>query len=156
MMMGYNVSWSRLALASCGALNGLLFHSGDSILGFWPNLLVTAILLPSVGDSDLTSVMMSIGAYLNLGLLGYWWYTRNFLGEHAVITVTGLRHPCKKVENFRPGLLEKCMVRGGEKNSILKRKAGVMAVVTRAGTVEPGMTIVVETPLWFKELPVLR
>lgn len=107
MLMGYNVSWSRIAL-------------------------------------------------LNVGLLSYWWYTINYFGEHAVITVTGLRHPCKKVENFRPGLLEKCMVRGGEKNSILERKAGVMAVVTRAGTVEPDMTIIVEKPLWFKELPVLR
>ena len=151
--MGYNVSGSRIALASCGALNGLLFHD---ILGFWPNLLVTAILLLSVGDSDLTSVMMSIEACLNLGLLGDWWYARDYFGEHAVISATGLRHPCKKVENFRPGLLEKCVVRGGEKNSILKRKAGVMAVVTLAGTVEPHMTIIVEMTLWFKELPVLR
>lgn len=48
------------------------------------------------------------------------------------------------------------MVQGGEKNSILKKKAGVMAVVTRAGTVEPHMTIIVETTGWFKELAVLR
>lgn len=153
IMMGHNVSWSRIALASCGALNGSLFHD---ILGFWPNLLFTSILLLSVGDSDLNSVMMSIEACVSLVLLGYWWYTKDYFGEQAVVTVTGLRHPCKKVENFRPGLLEKCMVRGGEKNSTLKRKAGVMAVVTRAGTVKPGMTIIVETTWRFKELPVLR
>ena len=108
-------------------------------------------------DSSLHSIVLGTMACLNLILLSYLGYTRkSYLGEHAVITVTGLRHPCKKVEKFRPGLQEKCLVRGGERSLILKRKAGVMAVVMRGGTVKPDMTIIVEPTLWFKELPVLR
>ena len=134
-----------------------LFYE-DSLLLF--KYLVSSVLLGVVAMIMGYSVSWPHIAFaiacLNIVLPGYWCYTRDYFGEHAVITVTGLRHPCKKVENFRPGLQDKCVIRGGEKNTILKRKAGVMAVVTRAGTVEPGMAVIVDKTLRFRELPVLR
>ncbi|CAD6582490.1 MAG: hypothetical protein ASARMPRED_000983 [Alectoria sarmentosa] len=154
MSMGYRISWYRILLAISGSINESLFVY---MVGFWP-IMVFGGLLMSLGiDSSLHSIVLGTMACLNLILLSYLGYTRkSYLGEHAVITVTGLRHPCKKVEKFRPGLQEKCLVRGGERSLILKRKAGVMAVVMRGGTVKPDMTIIVEPTLWFKELPVLR
>lgn len=57
---------------------------------------------------------------------------KDYLREHAVITITSLRHPCKKMETFRPVLQERCVVRGRDNDSILRQKAGIMAVVSRA------------------------
>lgn len=47
-------------------------------------------------------------------------------------------------------------MRGGERNSILKGKAGILAVVTSAGAVRPGMAMIVEPTSWFEEWSVLR
>ena len=88
-------------------------------------------------------------------LLCYLYFAKEYFGEHAIITVSGVRHPCKKVDKFRSGLKEKCLIRGEEDHKIIKRKAGIMAVVTKAGIVEPGMIIIAETTWRFKELPVL-
>ena len=88
-------------------------------------------------------------------LLYYFCFGEEYFGEHAIITVSGVRHPCKKVDKFRSGLKEKCLIRSEEDHKIIKRKAGIMAVVTKAGTVEPGMSIIAETTWRFKELPVL-
>lgn len=156
-MMGYSNHAYQVILAIIGSLNKPLFVY---MVGSWP-IRVFGALLVSLGiDSNLHSIVLGTMACLNLALLSYFWYTRNdYLGKHAVITVKGLRHPCKKVEKFRPGLQEKCVLRGGGKNGILKRRAGIMAVVTKAGTVRPDMTIIVEPTFWFKEykeLPVLR
>ena len=125
--------------------------------GFW-SVIVLAVILLSLGvGAGFHSKMVGLMSCILVILLGYQLYTRTDpFGDHAVITITGMRHPCKKVDKFRPGLLKKCVVRGGEKNGIIGRKAGVMAVVTQTGTVKPGMRIIVESPLWFKELPVLR
>lgn len=152
--MGYGTSWHRIALVISDSLQESLFVY---MVGSWPIILFGALLVSLGIDSNLHSMVLGTMACINLVLLSYSWYTRkDYLGEHAIITVTGLRHPCKKVEKFRPGLQEKCVLRGGEKNSILKRKAGIMAVVTRASTIRPGMTIILEPTLRFKELPVLR
>lgn len=155
MSMGYRPFWYLILLAISGSVNVSLFVY---MVGFWPTMEMAAFYLVALGMiSSLHSIVLGTMACLNLVLLSCLLYTRNnYLGEHAVITVTGLRHPCKKVEKFRPGLQEKCLERGGEKKMILKRKAGVMAVVTRGGTVRPDMTIIVEPTLWCKELPVLR
>ncbi len=152
--MGYRASWHRIALVVNDSLQESLFVY---MVGSWPIMLFGALLMYMGIGSNLHCIVLGTMASINLALLSYLWYTRkDYLGEHAVIKVTGLRHPCKKVEKFRTGLQEKCVVRGGEKNSIVKRKAGIMAVVTRAGTVRPGMTIIIEPTSRFKELPVLR
>lgn len=154
IIMDYRTSWYRVTQALSDSLQEALFAF---MVDSWPIFVLGAFLLSLGLKINLHSVVVLAITCLNIVLLSYRWYTRkDYLGEHAIVTVTGLRHPCKKVEKFRPGLQEKCVVRGGEKNRILKRKAGVMAVVTRAGTVRPDMTVIIEPPLWFKELPVLH
>jgi MOSC domain-containing protein YiiM len=66
------------------------------------------------------------------------------LGDSAVIEVTGLRNPCRQVEDFQPGLLE--AVLGRDEQGDLVRKAGIMGVVRADGPVSPGDPITVELP----------
>lgn len=76
-------------------------------------------------------------------LLGLPTGARLRLGADAVVEVTGLRNPCKQIENFQPGLLKRLAVAtpGG-----LVRKGGVMAVVLKGGIVRPDDAIAVELP----------
>lgn len=82
----------------------------------------------------------------------------------AVIRVTGLRNPCRQIEQFRPGLLRVVVARAdGEPNTAhptlgptggvesldgapIVRKAGIMGVVEQGGVVAPGMPIRVHLP----------
>lgn len=75
--------------------------------------------------------------------------TRLRIGEDgapagAVITVTGLRNPCRQIEDHRSGLLG-LVVRRAADGSV-RRLAGVMGVVSRGGFVRPGDVIEVEPP----------
>ncbi len=64
--------------------------------------------------------------------------TRLHIGD-AVLRVTGLRNPCKQIEDHSSGLLN--IVLDGD-----VRKAGVMAVVESGGHLAPGMPIEVVLP----------
>ena len=143
-------TWYGIARVIADSLNEsfLAYH-----VGFWPSLVLDALLMAF--EVFGTNFDTTIVTCLNLIVLAYVCLVKDYFGEHAIITVTGVRHPCKKVDMFRSGLKEKCLVRSEEKNKIIGRKAGIMAVVTRAGTVKPGMTIIAETPRRFKEMPVL-
>ena len=66
------------------------------------------------------------------------------LGEEAVVEVTGLRNPCLQIDNFRSGLLKQVV--GRDEAGRLIRKAGIMGVVHRGGTIHPGDTITVTLP----------
>ncbi|MET7639698.1 MOSC domain-containing protein [Streptomyces sp. NPDC005438] len=66
------------------------------------------------------------------------------LGEEAVVRVTGLRNPCRQIEDFQPGLLKRVLPRGPDGEVV--RLAGVMSVVRRGGVVRPGDPVVVEPP----------
>ncbi|MGW0362890.1 MOSC domain-containing protein [Streptomyces sp. NPDC002990] len=66
------------------------------------------------------------------------------LGEEAVVEVTGLRNPCRQIEGFQPGLLKQVV--GRDDQGRLIRKAGVMGVVHRGGTIRPGDPITVTLP----------
>ncbi len=79
-----------------------------------------------------------------LDLLGLPRGTRLHLGTTAVVEVTGLRNPCKQIEDFRPGLLSAVLDRDAAGKLI--RKAGVMAVVLAGGDVHMGDAITVEWP----------
>jgi MOSC domain-containing protein YiiM len=70
--------------------------------------------------------------------------TRLHLGEQAVVRVTGLRNPCQQINDFRAGLLKVAIIR--DANGELVRKAGIMSVVERGGTVVPSDAIRVELP----------
>lgn len=71
--------------------------------------------------------------------------------EAAAVRIKGLRNPCPQIEKFRKGLQELCVVRD-DGRKIIDRKAGVMGTVEVAGTIKPGMRIVIETPGTFKAL----
>ena len=70
--------------------------------------------------------------------------TRLHLGSDAVVQVTGLRTPCKQMDQFRPGLMPACLDR--EPDGSLIRKAGVMAIALAEGVVCSGDLIRVELP----------
>jgi len=67
-----------------------------------------------------------------------------YIGNSAVIRVTGLRNPCDQIDNFMPGLLKQVLSR--DDNGNLIRKTGIMAVVLESGVVCPGDSIVVRLP----------
>ncbi|MFI5763448.1 MOSC domain-containing protein [Streptomyces sp. NPDC051563] len=66
------------------------------------------------------------------------------LGADAVVEVTGLRNPCLQIDTFQHGLLKQVVSRDAEGK--LLRKAGIMGVVHRGGTIQPGDTIEVTLP----------
>lgn len=70
--------------------------------------------------------------------------TRLFIGDSAVVQITGLRNPCVQIENFQTGLLAEVIGRDLQGNVV--RKAGVMAVVLSGGVIRPGDGIVIEFP----------
>lgn len=69
---------------------------------------------------------------------------RLYLGDQAVVEVTGLRSPCKQIDAFQPGLMAAVLDRDAQGN--LVRKSGVMAIVLAGGEVRPGDPIRVELP----------
>ncbi|WP_035716176.1 MOSC domain-containing protein [Azorhizobium doebereinerae] len=79
-----------------------------------------------------------------LDLLGLPRGTRLHLGTAAVVEVTGLRNPCKQLDNFQPGLTRAVLDRDAD--GALIRKAGVMAIVLAGGPVRVGDTIACEWP----------
>lgn len=89
--------------------------------------------------------------------------TRLRLGE-VVLRVTGLRNPCRQIEDFSAGLLKVVVARADARPSTseitlgptggaesidgagITRRAGVMAVVERGGEVRPSTAVEVELP----------
>jgi MOSC domain-containing protein YiiM len=66
------------------------------------------------------------------------------LGDEAVVELTGLRNPCRQLDDFAPGLMAAMVARAPDGR--LLRKAGVMAVVRRGGLVRPGDAIGITWP----------
>ncbi|HEU0167470.1 MAG TPA: MOSC domain-containing protein [Chloroflexota bacterium] len=77
-------------------------------------------------------------------LLGLPKGTKLKLGDQAVIEITGLRDPCIQLDQVHTGLMQAVIERDADGNLI--RKAGVMSVVLRGGSVHPGDRIEVELP----------
>ncbi len=69
---------------------------------------------------------------------------RLYLGDQAVIEVTGLRNPCRQLNKLQPGLMASTLARDLAGN--LKRKAGVMGIVLSGGEVKNGDPIRIEFP----------
>ncbi|HZP29248.1 MAG TPA: MOSC domain-containing protein [Acidimicrobiia bacterium] len=70
--------------------------------------------------------------------------TRLHLGADAVIELTGLRNPCRQLDDRQPGLM--AAVLGRAADGTLVRRAGVMATVVQSGTVRPDDAIGVRLP----------
>ena len=69
---------------------------------------------------------------------------RLYLGEDAVIEVTGLRNPCRQLDKLQPGLMAATLARDIAGN--LQRKAGIMGIVLSGGEVKNGDPIRIELP----------
>lgn len=70
--------------------------------------------------------------------------TRLHLGAHALVEVTGLRNPCRQLDEFQGGLMEAVLERDADGN--LVRKAGIMSIVVRGGEVRSGDSVRVVLP----------
>jgi MOSC domain-containing protein YiiM len=70
--------------------------------------------------------------------------TRLHLGAAAVVEVTGLRNPCRQLDQFQPGLTAALM--GRDENGKLILKAGIMSIVLTGGDIRPGDPIEIELP----------
>jgi MOSC domain-containing protein YiiM len=70
--------------------------------------------------------------------------TRLYLGQTAVVEVTGLRNPCRQLDQFSPGLM--AAVSGRDERGTLIFKCGIMGIVLCSGDVAVGDVIIVELP----------
>ncbi|MGU3470738.1 MOSC domain-containing protein [Paenibacillus sp. D51F] len=77
-------------------------------------------------------------------LLGLPTGTKLYIGEIAVIEITGLRNPCAQIDNFQSGLLS--AVLDHDENGNLVGKAGVMGIVLTGGVVRVGDPVCVSLP----------
>ena len=66
------------------------------------------------------------------------------IGPTATVQITGLRNPCKQIDNFQEGLLSAVLDKDETGN--LNRKAGIMGIVLESGPVNVGDEIAVELP----------
>ena len=66
------------------------------------------------------------------------------LGDEAEVEVTGLRNPCVQIDRYSPGLLAEVL--GRDDAGEVVRRAGVMGVVRRSGTVRVGDPLTVVLP----------
>ncbi len=74
-----------------------------------------------------------------LDLLGLGIGTVLEIGPAVRLEVTGLRNPCRQLDDFRPGLMQAVLDR--DAHGALIRKAGIMAVVREGGEVHAGDAI---------------
>lgn len=70
--------------------------------------------------------------------------THLLIGNAAVIEITGLRDPCRQLDDYRAGLMNAVLDR--DENGGLVRKAGIMGIVIAAGDVTAGDTIGIKLP----------
>ncbi|WP_067429488.1 MOSC domain-containing protein [Nocardioides jensenii] len=115
-----------------------------------PNLrqvhLIHAELFDDVISAGFTVVPGELGENVTtsgLDLLALPVGTRLSMGE-AVVVVTGLRNPCRQINDFQQGLLKQVVHTNTD--GTVERLAGVMAVVSRGGLVRPGDAIGIELP----------
>ena len=66
------------------------------------------------------------------------------LGDEAEVEVTGLRNPCVQIDRYSAGLMAQVVGRDGDGEVV--RRAGVMGIVLRSGTVRVGDRLTVVLP----------
>lgn len=81
----------------------------------------------------------------DVDLLGLPRDTLLHLGASALVEVTGLRNPCRQLDDFQVGLMQAILGRDGHGRVI--PKAGVMGVVVASGHVRPHDRVRVELPV---------
>jgi MOSC domain-containing protein YiiM len=141
-------NWGVEGDAHAGPTDQHLYHIRR--FGVQPNLrqvhLIHAELLEDVGTKGHKVLPGQLGENIstrNLDLLGLPQGARLRLGSEAIIELTGLRNPCRQIDDFQPGLRSHLVERGP---AGVVRKGGVMSIVLRGGLVRPGDPIEVELP----------
>jgi MOSC domain-containing protein YiiM len=116
-----------------------------------PNLrqvhLIHAELFDELRDKGFTVLPGEMGENVTtrgINLLDLPTGTKLYLGETAVVEVTGLRNPCVQLDRFQPGLMKAVLDRDEAGNLI--RKTGVMGIVVAGGEVRSGDPIRVVLP----------
>ena len=66
------------------------------------------------------------------------------IGESAAIQLTGLRNPCKQLEDFQTGLI-RALIDKTPAGEII-RKSGVMSIVITGGPIKADDTIEIQLP----------
>jgi MOSC domain-containing protein YiiM len=66
------------------------------------------------------------------------------IGDSAQIKITGLRNPCKQLDELQNGLMQAVLDKN--ENGELVRKAGVMAIVIQSGEIKIGDFIEIKLP----------
>jgi len=79
-----------------------------------------------------------------IDLLGLPTGARLHIGREAVVEVTGLRNPCRKLNQLQPGLMKATLAR--DRDGRLLRKAGIMGIVAATGEITEGDAIEIELP----------
>lgn len=79
-----------------------------------------------------------------LDLLGLPTGSKLYLGDTAIVEITGLRNPCSQLDNFQAGLMS--AVLDYDEHGNLIRKAGVMGIVLVGGMLKLGDRIRAELP----------
>lgn len=113
---------------------------------------------------ELIEVLRESGFDVNPGQLGENMTTRGIaltdlsrnthlsIGDSELV-ITGLRNPCQQIEKFRPGLLNQVVSKTSSGDVI--RRAGIMAIVARSGTVSEEDDIKITSPKHFEPLQVV-
>lgn len=70
--------------------------------------------------------------------------TRLRVGAEAVVEITGLRNPCRQLDDHQAGLTAAVVDRDTAGNLI--RKAGIMGIVVASGEVRPADAILIGLP----------
>ena len=71
-------------------------------------------------------------------------HTRLFIGTDVCLSITGLRNPCRQLDDYQTGLMAAVLSR--DEAGGLVRKAGVMAIVMTGGTISPMASIRIQLP----------
>jgi MOSC domain-containing protein YiiM len=67
-----------------------------------------------------------------------------YLGDTAIVEITGLRNPCAQLDSIQPGLMQAVLGRATDGSLLLR--CGVMGIVRDEGDVCPGDLFSVRLP----------
>lgn len=66
------------------------------------------------------------------------------IGNSVELEITGLRNPCRQLNDLHPGLMQAVLEKGSE--GAVLRKAGVMSIVSKGGEIKVGDSIEILLP----------
>ena len=93
-----------------------------------------------VHPADLGENITTLGVYLLALPRG----TRLRFGQSAEVEVTGLRNPCRQINDLIPGLMKEVLRRNSD--GTIDRRTGVMGIIIVGGAIRPGDRILVMLP----------